>query len=265
MENYRLDRATRPITDLLDDVSNWFVRRSRRRFWKAEDDSDKQQAYATLNYVILRTCQLLAPFSPFLPDYVWRQMVQGTDLPESVHLSDWPSVNKPDSASQKLLEDMKLARFYIVEGLAQRAAAGIKVRQPLASVEMPKLPEELKNIVAEELNVKDVRFTEGEKGSSHNINLDINVTPDLKSEGTARELVRIIQNARKNAGFNVDDRIKTKISTDSSDISEAYTRYKKIVDSETLTVSSLSGNPEYSEIAKIDGQEVKLELSRASL
>jgi isoleucyl-tRNA synthetase len=258
MEKYRLDRAARPITELLDDISNWYVRRSRRRFWKAEDDTDKNQAYATLHYVILRTCQLLSPFSPFLPDYIWREMVQGTNLPESVHLSDWPSVKEPDSASAKVLEDMKLARSYIVEGLAQRAAAGIKVRQPLSSVEVPAVPEKFKNIIAEELNVKEVRSI-----AKSSINLDTNVTAELKEEGIARELVRVVQNARKNAGFNVEDRIKTQIRSDSLDIIAAAEKFKDLINTETLTVADLENEPEYSETVKIEGQEVTIALKRA--
>ncbi len=106
MDAYRLDKATRPIAELLDDASNWYVRRSRRRFWKSEDDADKQQAYATLHYTLLRLCQLLAPFSPFLPDHIWQQLAEGTDLPASVHLSDWPESGKAD---KKLIAEMASA------------------------------------------------------------------------------------------------------------------------------------------------------------
>jgi isoleucyl-tRNA synthetase len=233
------------------------VRRSRRRFWKTEDDADKQQAYQTLHYVILRTCQLLAPFSPFLPDYIWRQMVQGTDFPESVHLSDWPSVEEPDTASQKLLETMKQARAFIVEGLAQRAAAGVKVRQPLQSVEVPELSAELMGVIADELNVKAVKV--GAK-----VQLNTQITSELKTEGLARELVRVIQNARKNAGFNVEDRIKTSVTSESSEITSALNEFKEIIDAETLTLGELNENDsaEHAETVKVEGQEVTIKLSR---
>jgi isoleucyl-tRNA synthetase len=263
MEEYRLDRAARPIAELLDDISNWYVRRSRRRFWKTEDDADKEQAYETLHYVILRTAQLLAPFSPFLPDYIWRQMVQGTNLPNSVHLTDWPSVSKPDKASQKLLEEMKKARSFIVEGLAQRAAAGIKVRQPLSSVTIPKVPEELKQIIADELNIKKVIVSSGEGGNT--INLDINVSSELKEEGIARELVRVVQNARKSAGFNVDDRIKLRIISSSNEITKAYDKFKELISAETLAEGILEANSqaEYSTSVKVEGCETGIYLSRA--
>jgi isoleucyl-tRNA synthetase len=256
MEKYRLDRATKHLTNLLDDISNWYVRRSRRRFWKTEDDADKNQAYETLHYVILRTAQLLAPFSPFLPDHIWREMVQGSGLSESVHLSDWPSVKEPDSASRKVLDDMKEARTYIVEGLAQRAAANIKVRQPLKFVEVPELDSELAGIVADEVNVKEVRV-------SDKVHLDTTITPELKSEGLARELVRIIQNARKNAGFNVDDRILSKVNSESAEIMDAFNEFKEVIDTETLTVGALVEEGEYSETAKVEGQEVQIALKRA--
>jgi isoleucyl-tRNA synthetase len=256
MEKYRLDRATKHLTNLLDDISNWYVRRSRRRFWKTEDDADKNQAYETLHYVILRTAQLLAPFSPFLPDHIWREMVQGSGLSESVHLSDWPSVKEPDSASRKVLDDMKEARTYIVEGLAQRAAANIKVRQPLKFVEVPELDSELAGIVADEVNVKEVRV-------SDKVHLDTTITPELKSEGLARELVRIIQNARKNAGFNVDDRILSKVNSESAEIMDAFNEFKEVIDTETLTVGAWVEEGEYSETAKVEGQEVQIALKRA--
>lgn len=258
MENYRLDRATRPIAELLDDISNWYVRRSRRRFWKTEDDSDKEQAYSTLHYVILRTCQLLAPFAPFLPDHIWRQMVQGTELPSSVHLSDWPSVSKPDTASHKVLEEMKKARSYIVEGLSQRASAGIKVRQPLPFVEAPELSAELMGIVADELNVKAVRA--GDK-----VSLNTEITPELKTEGLARDLVRVIQSARKNAKFNVEDRIKTLVRSGSSEINKALGEFKDTINAETLTVAELGleDQAEHTETVKVEGQEIVIKLARA--
>ncbi|HSX37064.1 MAG TPA: isoleucine--tRNA ligase, partial [Patescibacteria group bacterium] len=155
LDGYRLDKASRPLAELLDDTSNWFVRRSRRRFWKSEDDSDKQQAYATLHYTLLSLCQLMAPFTPFLTDNIWRQLVQGTDLPSSVHLSDWPKASK---ANGELLGEMARVREYIATGLALRAEAKVKVRQPLASVTVPSVSHHYLDVIAEELNVKEVKI-----------------------------------------------------------------------------------------------------------
>jgi isoleucyl-tRNA synthetase len=187
-------------------------------------------------------------------------MVQGTGLPESVHLTDWPSVKEPDTASHKLLEEMKKARGFIVEGLAQRAAAGVKVRQPLQTVDVPKIMEGLKAVVAEELNVKEVVI-----GSSKVVKLNSEVTPELKSEGLARDLIRVIQNARKNAGFNVDDRIETLINSDSTDVVGSLEKFKELIDAETLSVGLLddAAKAEHSETVKVEGQEVSIALKRA--
>jgi isoleucyl-tRNA synthetase len=277
MDEYRLDKATRPINDLLDDASNWYVRRSRRRFWKSEDDSDKQQAYETLHYTLLRICQLLAPFSPFLPDRIWRELVQGTSLPESVHLSDWPrvrpsqdkdsSINKPDNASRKVLEEMKFVREMVVEGLSQRAKAGVKVRQPLPGVTLIGLKDEidpyLAGVVMDELNVKKLAYESKSKTSKPTIEVDTEVTADLKAEGVAREVTRLIQNARKNAGFEASDRIHLNIESDSSEITEAVKTFKEDIFTETLATSELTREAEYTEEAKADGHVITIRLSRS--
>jgi valyl-tRNA synthetase len=152
--------------------------------------------------------------------------------------------------------------YLITQGLAQRAAAGIKVRQPLQSVEVPNITAEFMPIIAEELNVKEVRFLTG--GEENTINLDINVSGELKEEGLARELVRVVQNARKNAGFNVDDRIKMTLSSDSSEITQAAEKFKDMINSETLTVGQLrqSEHAEHSENVIVESQEVTVKLSR---
>jgi isoleucyl-tRNA synthetase len=261
MEEYRLDKGSRPIADLLDDVSNWYVRRSRRRFWKSEDDDDKNAAYETLHYVILQTAQLLAPFSPFLSDYIWREMAKGTDLPKSVHLSDWPSVSKPLDTSRIMLENMANARALITEGLAQRAESGIKVRQPLAKVTVSglEISPAMQQIMADELNVKDVI---NQEGSEMKILLDTSLTDELKAEGLSRELTRLIQSARKQAGFNVEDRIHLRLESDSNDLKQAIKQFKDVIYAETLAIGELTGKGEYAQTTKIDGHEVELHLSR---
>jgi isoleucyl-tRNA synthetase len=261
MEAYRLDRGSRPIAELLDDISNWYVRRSRRRFWKSQDDDDKLAAYETLHYVILRSAQLLAPFAPFLSDHIWREMAQGTDLPESVHLSDWPSVKEPLNTSRIMLENMANARALISEGLAQRAEAGIKVRQPLAkaTVSGMELSPALQQIMAEELNVKEII---NQQGSEVKILIDANVSDELKAEGLARDLIRLIQNARKKAGFNVDDRIHLRLESPSAELDQAAERFKETIYAETLTTGELMGKGEHSEEAKIDGHSVEIHLAK---
>jgi len=265
MDRYDLPRAVKPIRPFIDDLSNWYIRRSRRRFWKSENDTDKEQAYNTLHYVLVRTCQLMAPFTPFISDHLWRQLVQGTNLPESVHLSDWPlvrhsegdggSVNKPDKASQKLLEEMSAVRSLITEALAQRAAAGIKVRQPLSKVVFYKFENEFEPIILDELNVKEVIW-------GADLKLDTNVTPELKREGIARDLIRFVQNARKNAGFNVEDRIQLKITSDDPEITEAAKEHQDTIFHETLATGELSGEGDHSETVKLEGNEVTISVKK---
>jgi isoleucyl-tRNA synthetase len=247
MEEYRLDKATRPIVDLLDDISNWFVRRSRRRFWKGEDDADKHQAYQTLHYALLRSCQLLAPFAPFLPDHLWRQLVAGTDLPASVHLSDWPEAGK---VNKKVLDDMKLVREMINLGLSGRAENQIKVRQPLLGPTVKtkqEIPSEMKRMLEEELNVKPAKYIVSVDESS-GITMNYELTPELKTEGLSRELIRHIQNARKKAGFNVDDRIHLRIDSKDSALKKVLDDHGDVIREETLAIDlNETFKPEYSD------------------
>jgi isoleucyl-tRNA synthetase len=253
-DDYKIAHAILPVFALIDDLSNWYIRRSRRRFWKSENDTDKEQAYATLHYVLARTCQLLSPWAPFVADELWGLLTKGLDVPASSHLTDWP---RPDTASSKVLEEMKKAREYIAEGLGQRAEAKIKVRQPLASVTVPPIDDAYKGIITEELNVKKVK-------SGKSVSVDTKISPELKSEGIMRELVRVTQNARKKAGLNVEDRIHLRLESDSKEVNEAISRFKDTIYAETLCTAELKGNADYSETVKVENQEVKILLSRAS-
>lgn len=261
-EAYQAPKATRPLATFIDDLSNWYVRRSRRRFWKSENDQDKAQAYSVLHYVLARTAQLMAPWAPFISDKMWQELSRGTDLPKSVHLSDWPSVNKPDKASQKILDDMQKVRLAIAEGLAQRAKAKTKVRQPLAGVKINlevEKPSIFSPIVAEELNVKEVKWVKGQG----RIDIDLKITPELKAEGLSREIIRLVQNARKRAGLKVDDRIRLSLQSDSKEVSDALKAFKDIIYTETLATGEQAEAPDYEETAKLDGIEVKIALSKS--
>lgn len=253
-DKYEIPKAMKAIADLLDDTSNWFVRRSRRRFWKSEDDGDKQSAYATLHYTLVRLCQLLAPWAPFVSDELWRGLVKGTDLPQSVHLSDWPKLVKVD---EKALADMQRARDTITEGLSQRATAKIKVRQPLAGVTVPKLPVAYKDILAEELNVKEVTF------AGKNVLLDTHMTDALKAEGASRDLVRQIQNLRKTSGLNVDDRIILHVAATDALTKRAVEDFGEIIKQETLALELADSPQENTVDVKIEGSTVTISLQKA--
>ncbi len=279
-DNYKIAHAILPVFDLIDDMSNWYIRRSRKRFWKSQNDKDKTEAYNTLNYVLLRICQLLAPWAPFISDSIWRQLAAGTDLPKSVHLSDWPSfakasegkptsVKELDTASLKLLEDMIKAREVVEHGLGLRMFSSntekqVRVRQPLSNLTYTgvKLSPDLEVIVADEVNVKALVNVHPED-KIMKVSIDKTITPELKQEGIMRELVRSIQNARKNAGLNVEDRIQLRLESDSKEITEAIAKFKDTIYSETLATSELSGEGDHTETVKVEAQEVKVSLSKA--
>ena len=226
MQEYDLPNAVKPLLPFIDDASNWYVRRSRKRFWKSEDDTDKQQAYRTLHYVLVQLAHVLAPFTPFLADELYVNLT-GKD---SVHLQDWPAVGH---VNQLLIDEMAHARQVVTAGLALRAQAQIKLRQPLALATISahvELSDETKEIVREELNVKQLKASK----TVDVVEIDTSITPELKQEGIARELVRIVQQSRKQAGLQVDDRIVLAINADDPEIMMSFEQHKSYIQSETL-------------------------------
>src|SRR5438309_4741084 len=205
LEAYDPPTAARRLEGFVLDLSTWYVRRSRRRFWKSESDADKRSAYQTLYQVLVSLAQLLAPFMPFVSETIYQNLAAGKGgQPESVHLSDWP-VPAADWRDDELRKQMSVVRRLVATGLAARNAAGIKVRQPLLAVTIAEkqLNPELESILLEELNIKAARY-QGEGGS---LTLDTEISPELKLEGLARDLVRKIQELRKQSGFAVEHRI----------------------------------------------------------
>ncbi len=266
-DNFKLAHAIQPIFALIDDMSNWYIRRSRRRFWKTEDDNDKQQAYETLWFVLIRICQLLAPWAPFLSDHLWRELTKGTDLSQSVHLSDWP---EPQTIDQDITKWMELTRQWIVEGLSQRAQAGIKVRQPLNKVKITQMNSyvvpRFEEIIRDELNVKEVEWDDGpQEDNNFTVTVDIKLTDELKREGLMREIVRHVQSARKKAGLNVDDRIELSLVTGDEQTSEAIKEHQDTIKAETLatTLHDSKKDLDYHEEVKVEGQMLEISLAKA--
>ncbi len=255
MEEYNIPKALAGVLPFVDDLSNWFVRRSRRRFWKSEDDADKAEAYWTLWKVLLKLAQVLAPFTPFLAEELWQNVVADGDPENSVHLTDWTESGEID---QEILDQMARVREVINEGLALRmqksdTEAQIKVRQPLAKFVYAgeKLPEWGEEIVRDEVNVKTV-----ENGAESW--LDKNITEELAREGFVRELIRAVQAARKKAGLQVDDRIKLSLNC------EVPAEWRETVMNEVLATDlGKEGNYAYDEIAKVAGENVMLSLEKA--
>ena len=269
LDNYNLQDATKPILPFLDDASNWYVRRSRRRFWKSEDDGDKNDAYRTLHYVLVRLSYMLAPFTPFLAEELYHNL---TGDNESIHLKDWLPAGEIDSS---MLRDMNALRTAVNDGLSKRASEGIKVRQPLASVKLintisqdtpAEVAQFLIDIAKDELNVKSVKIvTDSESESAQpSVVYDLTITPELKREGLMREIVRHVQSARKQAGLQIDDRIVLSISSDDSEISQAVDAFADVIKAETLAVelnSVVNESEKYD--AKIEGKLVEISLKKA--
>ncbi len=264
MEAYDLPGALKPVLLFIDDASNWYVRRSRKRFWKSDNDTDKDNAYRTLHYVLARLSIALAPFTPFLSEELYRQLTGG----DSVHLLDWPvdgTVNKP------LVDEMQAIRELITVGLAQRAEAGIKVRQPLASATITHasaLTDEpfFSQILTEELNLKTVSFQTEAAGEAMTIELDMTLTPQLKQEGLMREVIRHVQQARKQAGFEVDDRIHLQLAADDEELTSLFQsdELTEVIKQETLAESLNSDRTGSFETAvTVEGSQLKVGLSKA--
>lgn len=250
MDVYDIPNAVKPILPFIEDASNWYVRRNRRRFWKSENDADKNHAYQTLHYVLVKLAQIMAPFTPFLSEELYCKLTGE----ESVHLLDLPEVGY----TNELLErDMAQLRVSVVVGLSERANKGIKVRQPLSRVTVPSLGSHIsfEEILRDELNVKEVI-----KGGE--FSLDLNITPTLKREGLMREVVRAVQNARKKAGLNVDDRIKLSLKAD-GELNEAIKEHEQIILQETLAKTLKTQDYSYNETVEIENFELNLGLEKA--
>jgi isoleucyl-tRNA synthetase len=285
MEDYNPTEAGRAIQAFVDDLSNWYVRRSRRRFWKSENDADKLAAHQTLYTCLVTVAKLLAPFAPFVAEEMYQNLVcsASPDEPESVHLAEWP-VADPSLVDEGLMADTRLVMRVASLGRNARAKAGIKVRQPLAKVLVgPRHPAEaealrrLESQVLDELNVKKLEVASGAVGGDavnvalaeeggYTVALDTVVTPDLADEGLAREIVHRLQTMRKNAGFDIADYITTHYQGDAQ-ITRVLRQFEVYVRQETLSRELVEGLPPegaYVEEHKLAGQGVRLAVKRST-
>ena len=268
MDAYNIPDALSPILPFLDDASNWYVRRSRRRFWKSEDDGDKNDAYRTLHYVLVRLSYILAPFTPFLAEELYHNL---TGDNESVHLKDWlPAGEENDFVTKQ----MNSVRSIVKEGLSMRAKANIKVRQPLDKVilygkdfgfvgELNRTFDYM-GLIKDELNVKHVKLRP-EDDREDKIDIDMEITPELKREGLMREVIRHVQSARKKAGLQVDDRIELGITSSDTEIAQAVDVFADTIKAETLAVKLGSAADDMEKYdVKVDGKPVEIYLKKAN-
>ncbi len=210
LDKYDVTSAARAIENFtIEDLSQWYIRRSRKRFQKPETKKELKEASETLNYILLTLSKLTAPFTPFLSEEIYKNLVKKK---RSVHLEDWPPINKR-LINEKLEEKMQRVREIVNLGLKERARLKLKVRQPLRKITVGNLADgleqELKDLIREELNVKSFRY---DLTLKEKIKLDEKVTVELKEEGIIREVIRQIQEMRKRAGYKPRHRILVRYS-----------------------------------------------------
>jgi isoleucyl-tRNA synthetase len=320
LEAFDTATAGRRLAGLIDDLSNWYVRRSRRRFWDGPGSADGASAFATLHSALAAVTAMMAPITPFLADYLWG-VLRPADAPESVHLATWPTWDA-DLIDPSLSAQMALARRLVELGRSARSAASVRTRQPLGralvgAAGFAALPAELRDLIAEELNVHEVepldavgrelvtytvkpefralgkRFgsstqavaaairaadpaalahaVAADGGSAivevpklgpvtltaddlvvtqtplegwgvataagETVALDLAVSDTLRAEGWAREVVRLIQDARKSDGLQVSDRIELRWATPDSDLAAALAAHGELIAGEVLAVT----------------------------
>ena len=219
-ESYQLDDATRPIADFVDDLSTWYLRRSRDRF--KGDGEDKEQALAMLRHVLYTIAHVAAPVMPFFAEHLFLSVRQEDDA-ESVHVSAWPKDQELSAEQKTLIEDMTRTRALASLGLQAREKAGIKLRQPLAKLIAKKMPSdpELREVLKDELNIKEV---EEDTAQEEEVILELALTDELKEEGLVREWARTIQEWRKQEKMQMSDRphYVLKVSPADKHVAETY-------------------------------------------
>ena len=300
LEAYNPTDAGRRIQEFIDNLSNWYVRRSRRRFWKSENDSDKLDAYAALYRCLTTLAKLMAPLAPFVSEQMYRnlELPYAASAPDSVHLADYPAA---DAAliDRPLMDATRLAMRVASMGRAARSKAGLKVRQPLAAVAVRtrsdqewQYLEQVRPQILEELNIKELQplavgqdiyaqaqAAAGDAGDAvvsvsgysaaleagYMVAVDAAITPELADEGMAREISHRIQNLRKSARFAITDRIVTYYAGPET-VARVMAAHGDYIRQETLSdaiVAELSDTAERSETARIEGMDVTLAVSRA--
>ena len=284
LDNYNPTLAARQIENFVDNLSNWYIRRNRRRFWKSENDADKLAAYTTLYQCLVTLSQLLAPFTPFIAEELYRNLVCSVDpeAKESVHLTDFPMADKA-KIDERLSNDVKFAMRIASLGRAARAKAGIKVRQPLGKVivkveskEEREALDRLATEVMEEINVKEVVILTADSyqlkafrdmpgysiasDAKYWLAISTELTSELVAEGVSREIVRRLQNMRRAAKLDIADHIVTHYQAEGP-IKQVMIDFADYIKQETLSlelIDSFPPNEAYTERHCISDNDVLL-------
>lgn len=253
MDDYNVVLAARPIVDFIQDLSVWYLRRSRERI-KGDDKKDKKQALSALRYTLLELSKIMAPITPFIAEYLY-QNTKGKK--ESVHLDNWPKYSE-NLIEADILAKMKLTREIVSLALEKRAGVGISVRQPLSLLTIygQKLPSDFVNLIKAEINVKKVEFKKAKGGPK--VKLDTKLTGKLKKQGIFRELVRQVNDLRKKAGLTIKDNISLFFETDSKLILSAIRTFEKELKKATIATQIKREKTETRESKELEIQNEKI-------
>lgn len=254
MDSYDLQTVTITLEKFIQEISTWYIRRSRDRF-KSSDPAEKLAALSTLRQVLLTTVKLLAPFTPFISEQIYLNIMGTTGVGDSVHLQTWPTV-EPAHTNDALLSQMQAVREAVEQVLAQREAAGLKVRQPLAQVTVPGVqawPQTLQQVLCDEVNVKVV--VEGTT-----MQLDTTITPELAEEGMVRELVRTINALRKQKKFTIKDQIAITYQTTDQLIQTVFQKHSTQLQQSVLAKQLQASDSVQAEVCQVNGAAVTLTL-----
>jgi isoleucyl-tRNA synthetase len=283
LDRYNPTLAARQIENFVGNLSNWYVRRSRRRFWKSENDADKLAAYTTLYQCLVTLSRLLAPLAPFTAEELYQNLVRSVEpeTKESVHLTDFPIADMA-KIDDKLAANVELTMKISSLGRAARAKAGIKVRQPLAKAAVKAGSKAEKEAlrrsateIMEEINVKEIEFsTEGPfsdmpgysvaDDSKYWVAISTELTPELVAEGVSREIVRRLQDMRRSANFDVADHIVTYYQAEEP-VRRAMIDFASYIKQETLSqelINELPPKEAYIEKHRISGRDVLLAVKK---
>ena len=261
MNNYNL-HAVREIPTFINDLSTWYVRRSRDRFKGdasagSAQATDKMRALKTLRRTLYHLARVMAPFMPFMAEHIYQELGAGV---ESVHLEQWPEVRK-EWLDEKVLAEMETVRKIVELGLKARDEAGIKVRQALNElrIENYDLRKEYRELLKDELNVKIVTAKKG-KGELK-VELDTTLTDELKLEGLKREIVRLVNAMRKNAGLTIKDKIILSWQSDSAPVKKVFSEMAEELKKDTLS-GEITETEVKGEEVKANGEKVILGVSK---